>query len=356
MRERTCPYQRRILFSMESAAYYPVVRDPQKNGYDMSATYRLDSDVPSGYFSWSEYNFMEPLTDKSTSAHAAAFISNCGAPSNRLEVLKELQDHGVKVDSYGQCAHNANEAPGNRLHGKYDALRKHKFSLAFENSKEKDYVTEKYFQSLVAGTIPVVVGAPNVHEYSPAPGAVLAHTDFESTAELAKTMLSIAADPVEFERRMAWKRNGPTPEFIARVDEASTHSHCRICIRVADSHRHQFGMEPSTYVHGPDLALQPPPGARSYLVRVRGQFLFRRLFLDPSAAWPDVTARVDELLRGWVPDADDADNPRHIFRLHLLPWRQPVQVVEELGRLPEESELEAVYIPKYPPGWKPGQA
>ena len=32
-----------------------------------------------------------------------------------------------------------------------DALRDYKFSLAFENSNVEDYVTEKFFQALVAG-------------------------------------------------------------------------------------------------------------------------------------------------------------------------------------------------------------
>lgn len=34
---------------------------------------------------------------------------------------------------------------------KVDALREYKFSLAFENSNVEDYVTEKFFQALVAG-------------------------------------------------------------------------------------------------------------------------------------------------------------------------------------------------------------
>lgn len=34
---------------------------------------------------------------------------------------------------------------------KVDTLKRYRFSLAFENSNEEDYVTEKFFQSLVAG-------------------------------------------------------------------------------------------------------------------------------------------------------------------------------------------------------------
>lgn len=36
---------------------------------------------------------------------------------------------------------------------KVETLKRYKFSLAFENSNEEDYVTEKFFQSLVAGTV-----------------------------------------------------------------------------------------------------------------------------------------------------------------------------------------------------------
>ena len=40
---------------------------------------------------------------------------------------------------------------GNFAVDKVEALKHYKFSLAFENSNEEDYVTEKFFQSLVAG-------------------------------------------------------------------------------------------------------------------------------------------------------------------------------------------------------------
>jgi len=35
-----------------------------------------------------------------------AFISNCGARNNRLDVLKELMQY-VEVKSFGGCLHNA---------------------------------------------------------------------------------------------------------------------------------------------------------------------------------------------------------------------------------------------------------
>jgi hypothetical protein len=86
-------------------------------------------------------------------ASVAAFISNCGAASPRLELLEELQKY-IKVDSYGKCSHNRDvpdhwelekDLSRGFLTQKNRILqRRYKFLLAFENSEIKDYVTEKF--------------------------------------------------------------------------------------------------------------------------------------------------------------------------------------------------------------------
>jgi glycoprotein 3-alpha-L-fucosyltransferase len=118
-------------------------------GITVVMTTSLSSDVPVGYFSWFEYPIMDPPEPKTKSALAAAFISNCGAHNERLRFLELLQQEGIKVDSYGACNQNV---VGGRGVDKVEALRKYKFSLSFENSNVEDYVTEKFFQALVAGT------------------------------------------------------------------------------------------------------------------------------------------------------------------------------------------------------------
>jgi hypothetical protein len=37
-------------------------------------------------------------------------------------------------------------------------LRRYKFAIAFENSETDDYVTEKFYQALLAGAVPIVLG------------------------------------------------------------------------------------------------------------------------------------------------------------------------------------------------------
>ncbi|PSS02710.1 Fucosyltransferase-like protein [Actinidia chinensis var. chinensis] len=134
--------------SMESSHYYSEnnIATARGRGYSIVMTTSLSSDVPVGYFSWAEYDIMAPPKPKTEKALAAAFISNCGARNFRLQALEALEKSDMKIDSYGSCHRNRD---GNV--DKVETLKRYKFSLAFENSNEEDYVTEKFFQSLVAG-------------------------------------------------------------------------------------------------------------------------------------------------------------------------------------------------------------
>ena len=45
---------------------------------------------------------------------------------------------------------------------KLNLYRKYKFVIAFENAIEEDYVTEKFYDPLLAGSVPVYLGAPSI--------------------------------------------------------------------------------------------------------------------------------------------------------------------------------------------------
>lgn len=75
-------------------------------GFNIVMTTSLSSDVPVGYFSWTEYDIMAPMQPKTEKALAAAFISNCRAHNFRLEALKELEKAKIGIDSYGDCHQN----------------------------------------------------------------------------------------------------------------------------------------------------------------------------------------------------------------------------------------------------------
>ncbi|KAL2631929.1 hypothetical protein R1flu_016615 [Riccia fluitans] len=272
-----------ILRSMESASYYPEndLGSARRRGYDLVMTTNLLSEVPVGYFSWAEYDLMSPVERKTESAWAAAFISNCGAHNFRLEALEGLKKHGVTIDSYGHCLRTHDGRGVNKL----KALRHYKFSLAFENSNEDDYVTEKFWQSLVAGSVPVVVGAPNIENFAPASNAVLHIKDLHDIKQVAKQIKYLASNFTAYNETLRWKYEGPSDQFKALVDMAAVHSSCRLCLYLATKIREkeEKQLAASGKKPRPCRCTNDSGGVTYHLyVRERGRFELQSVFLKST--------------------------------------------------------------------------
>ncbi|KAK4783950.1 hypothetical protein SAY86_018318 [Trapa natans] len=264
-----------VLRSMESAEYYIEnnVAQARRNGYDIVMTTSLSSDVPVGYFSWAEYDIMAPVEPKTEKAIAAAFISNCEARNFRLQALETLEKAKIEIDSYGNCHRNHDGQVD-----KVETLKRYKFSLAFENSNEEDYVTEKFFQSLVAGSVPVVIGAPNIQEFAPSPGSLLHIKDLSDVAEVSKTMKYLSENPKAYNETLRWKSEGPSDSFKALVDMAAVHSSCRLCVHLATAIQEKEEKSPS-FKERPCNCTRGSETVHHIYVRERGRFKMESLFL-----------------------------------------------------------------------------
>lgn len=78
------------------------------------------------------------------------------------------------------------------------------------------YHTEKAYKGLLAGSIPVYIGADTAktHGYFP-PHSVLFMSDYSSPAELAKHMLYLAGNSTAYAEYMAW-RYKPIPDVLKK--------------------------------------------------------------------------------------------------------------------------------------------
>jgi hypothetical protein len=111
-------------------------------------------------------------------------------------------------------------------------MAKYLFTLAFENSNTKDYVTEKVYQALVAGTVPIYIGAPNIDDLIPSPDSIIKAADFNSPAALAKHLRFLRDNPIEYEKYLAWKKRGPdmiSEPFKTSLAKNHVDSSCRVC-------------------------------------------------------------------------------------------------------------------------------
>lgn len=83
---------------------------------------------------------------------------------------------------------------GKPLADKLRFLRDFRFNLAFENTSSAGYVTEKLVEPLLAGSIPIYWGAPDVsREFNP--GCMINVADFVSDKAAIEHILEVDADP-----------------------------------------------------------------------------------------------------------------------------------------------------------------
>ena len=239
------PGQPWILMSMESDENYPLLKNQKfLDLFDIYMTYRLDSDIPTLYPNWKQYgDFMNPpLPTQVKSSHSAlaAYIASNPVP-HRDEYAQELFEY-IQVDSLGKCLNNKtvpdfitgdNIWARGGFHSILDILPHYKFYLAFENSITTDYVTERVFHALVAGSVPIYYGADNVKEFLPADNAAINIADFASPKELAEYLLYLDQNDEAYEQHLAWKTQGYSDSFKKLLDIGDIEPLYRMAVKLA---------------------------------------------------------------------------------------------------------------------------
>jgi hypothetical protein len=220
----------RFQHSMESGGYYSenMILKYSYKWNKFYATTSFKSEIPLPYYSWAEYKIQSPPVNYDESIKGASFIaSNCSPNNGRGNVVEELTNM-FRVDSLGQCQRNAKPPPGTQIADKKGMMQKYLLHLAFENTNEEDYITEKLWGTFESGTLPVYMGAPNVREHAPENSFISWH-DFNSTKALGEYLIQVINNKTLYESYHAW-RSKPMPEkFVNKYNFTHIHSVCRFC-------------------------------------------------------------------------------------------------------------------------------
>jgi hypothetical protein len=236
MPPRRKPGQLWVAWSMECEVNYPRLRHPTfMSKFDLTMTYRLDADVVAAYtaFYGDTANFMRRLrigpSSKSAENPATMFISSGVNRSGRLEYATELMRY-LNIHSYGQVLNNRPIPPPDRGRPtKLEIIAGYKFNLAFENAIGQDYVTEKFFDPLVTGTVPVYMGAPNIESFAPGDKCFINTADFGNPRELAEYLLHLHHDNAAYMEYFAWKARPFRPAFQVLLSKVDGPPFARLC-------------------------------------------------------------------------------------------------------------------------------
>ena len=206
--------------------------------------------------------------DATTQNATATFVhNNCqGMRGNLLRGLAELEKTTgvVRIARYGSCLHNA-ELPSHLkpyddtacavrkkehfFHSDCEATRDgtkaltaslHDFTFSLENTLSEDYFTEKRWQALLAGSVPIVWNNHNSEEFLPDPDSAILVDAVEMKrsrhiveARLMGDLAYYAKNRTAYMEFFAWKSRGLTPTFVRKLFLSTDYLVCRICEFVA---------------------------------------------------------------------------------------------------------------------------
>ncbi|XP_059837206.1 4-galactosyl-N-acetylglucosaminide 3-alpha-L-fucosyltransferase 9-like [Hypanus sabinus] len=193
-------FQKWVWMNLESPSH-----TQKKHGLDqlfnLTLTYRRDSDIYVPYGSLRRSKV--PLDFKLPSKNALVcwIISNWDSQHARVKYYNVLHKY-VKVVISGQFLWY-------RLSDNdfLPTISKCKFYLSFENSIHEDYITEKLYNALLAGSVPVVLGPPreNYENYIPADSFI--HVDdFLSPKELADYLHMLDGNEDLYMNYFKWRK------------------------------------------------------------------------------------------------------------------------------------------------------
>jgi len=135
---------------------------------------------------------------------------------NGTEIIEELFKK-FKINSCGNWLNNVPKID-DKIESKIKYFNKFKFSLAFENSVDDGYVTEKLYESFVANTIPIYFGT-DAAKKDFNPKAYINVLDYDSVDDLTKAINEVMYDKERYKEMITQKRIINYVDYDARLRE-----------------------------------------------------------------------------------------------------------------------------------------
>jgi hypothetical protein len=231
---RRPPGQVWVAWSLESRVMCPLLDDAAAMArFDLTMTYERSSDVWHPYFGPELLpQLRAPVTARTQAAPVVWLQSNGEDATGRVAYVAELLRR-VRVDSYGRLLRTRAEVVPPGTDARVALYQGYKFALAFENSVATDYVTERIFDALRAGAVPVYRGCPEVADLLPSPSCYIDASRFSSATELGAHLDHLDRDDEAYGGYQRWRDEPLAPAFLAHLQRLREPPLCRLAAAVA---------------------------------------------------------------------------------------------------------------------------
>ncbi|HCM22678.1 MAG TPA: hypothetical protein DIC46_18330 [Porphyromonadaceae bacterium] len=217
-----------VAWNMECEENYPWMKDDAiYSMFDLRMDYHQDADVVYPYYTnFKEYLNREKVSEKENKV--CMIISSSINQSGRMEYIKELIEY-IDIDSYGKLYNNMTMVNDIGRETKLQVYSKYKFVIAFENAICQDYVTEKFYDPLIVGSVPIYMGAPNIEELIPGDNCYINVRDYKSAKDLADYLKRCFQDNDEYMKYHKWRRKPLRKGFVEKVEVQDIDPFVRLC-------------------------------------------------------------------------------------------------------------------------------
>jgi hypothetical protein len=224
-----------VAWYIECEAHYPHLEDPAfMSRFDLTMSHHQEADIFSTYLppDFAELS-RKPVPEKEPGKIVNAFISSHVNKSGRVQYLMRMMSV-LDIHSYGKLIPNMPTGADYGHDFKLDTISKYKFTIAFENAVARDYVTEKFYDPLITGSVPVYLGAPNISDFIPGENCFIDASDWDDPEALARHILDVSRDEALYQSYFEWKKRPFLPKFRELLDIQKVHQFVRLCRKVGE--------------------------------------------------------------------------------------------------------------------------
>ena len=109
------------------------------------------------------------------------------------------------------------------------------FGIVAENSFEEKYLTEKQYQPLKMGTVPIIIGNSSLYRHHlPDPDAAIFLSDYDDYESAAKYIKKLISNPKLWEKHLKWKQGLYSDNFSSLASHSFATLPCDLCDKYAE--------------------------------------------------------------------------------------------------------------------------
>jgi hypothetical protein len=247
---KTLPHQSRSTLTMESSVIHPKITEEWYSINDFDFSYGFHNGLmteQTSYFLSDPRLLYDGIFVPWEEREQRALVISCvgsGVGKRGPWVL----EFGQKVSTHHLCALGNNAPADVKLQEptwdyawrfssdgpreKVKRFRKYKFCIAYENAAEDGYATEKLYDALRSGCIPIYWGAPDVKSiWHFAEQSVIFVDDYPTMDALVDRVHQIAANKTLWESFFAWRQHPIPAPVMRQLFHGLGNIACRACVR-----------------------------------------------------------------------------------------------------------------------------